>query len=174
MVIIRDFGALHKEGRCIKCFKSFSEREVVFHLAIEHHKVNDALRKDGFNMLLSQIKAEPYDLKERVNNMITAPEAPLEENKEDGGGKEADMDENEDKSQREVGIEKYDDESEEFLEIKDRIRYKIRQRKCIEPQLNTTNQEDIEDLPAVDVFLNPARKKELSHIVNTNIERTKD
>ena len=87
-----------------------------------------------------------------------------------------DRDENEDKSQREVGIEKYDDELEEFLEIKDRIQYKIRQRKCIEPPLhsNTTNQEDIEDLPAVDIFLNPAREKELSHIVNTNIERTKD
>ena len=87
-----------------------------------------------------------------------------------------DRDENEDKSQREVGIEKYDDESEEFLEIKDRIQYKIRQRKCIEPPLhsNITNQEGIEDLPAVDIFLNPARKKELSHIVNTTIERTKD
>ena len=121
-MVIRDFGALHKEGRCIKCFKSFSEREVVFHLAIEHHKVNDALRKDGFNMLLSQIKAEPYDLKERVNNMITTPEAPLEENKEDGGGKEADMDEDEDEEDADelenVPTEKYveneeNDDSEE-------------------------------------------------------------
>ena len=85
-----------------------------------------------------------------------------------------DREENEEKSKREVGIELYDEESEEFLRIKDRIRYKIRQRKCIGPQLNTTNQEDIEDLPALDVFLNPAREKELSHIVNTTIERTKD
>ena len=87
-----------------------------------------------------------------------------------------DREENEDKSKREVRIETNDDESEDFLEIKDRIRYKIRQRKCIEPPLhsNTTNQEGIEDLPVVDVFLNPARKKELNHIVNTTIERTKD
>ena len=115
-LVIRDFGALHKEGRCIKCFKSFSEREVVFHLAIEHHKVNDALRKDGFNMLLSQIKAEPYDLKERVNNMITAPEPPLEENKEDGGGRETDMDEDEDEEDADelenVPTEKYVDNEE--------------------------------------------------------------
>ena len=80
-----------------------------------------------------------------------------------------------DKSKREVEIEASDDKLDELLEIKDRIRYMIRQRKCIEPPLrHTTKQEDIEDLPAVDIFLNPARKKELSHIVNTTIERTKD
>ena len=66
---------------------------MVFHLGIEHHKVNDSLRKDGFSLLLKQIKSEPYDLKERVTNMFQTSEEP--ESKEDAGGKEADMDDDE-------------------------------------------------------------------------------
>ena len=61
---------------------------MVFHLGIEHHKVNDALRKDGFRLLLNQIKSEPYDLKERVGKMF-----PVEAASKDGGGKEIDMEE---------------------------------------------------------------------------------
>ena len=56
---------------------------MVFHLGIEHHKVNDALRKDGFRLLLNQIKSEPYDLKERVGKMF-----PVEAASKDDGGKE--------------------------------------------------------------------------------------
>ena len=54
--------------------------------------MNDALRKDGFTLLLNQIKSEPYDLKERVGNMFPA----LEPESKDDGGKEADMEEEED------------------------------------------------------------------------------
>ena len=68
---------------------------MVFHLGIEHHKVNDALRKDGFRMLLNQIKAEPYDLKERVNSMLASEPESLAESRDDGG-KEADMEEEDD------------------------------------------------------------------------------
>ena len=125
-----------------------------------------------------QVPSEEVNLLDVVNTMV-APnnaEATLGANgvRENFVACRTEFEENGDKSKREVGNEMYAEELEEFLEIKDRIRYKIRQRKCIEPQLNTTNQEDIEDLPAVDVFLNPAREKELSHIVNTTIERTKD
>ena len=78
---------------------------MVFHLGIEHHKVNDALRKDGFTLLLNQIKSEPYDLKERVSNMF-----PSEPESKDDGGKEADMEEDDDES---VETEKCENAEEE-------------------------------------------------------------
>ena len=77
---------------------------MVFHLGIEHHKVNDALRKDGFRLLLNQIKSEPYDLKERVGKMF-----PVEAASKDDGGKEIDMEEEDDDDQGSVETEKCDD-----------------------------------------------------------------
>ena len=66
-------------------------------------------------------------------------------------------------------------------EITAAVKDKVKQRECIMLTETTTVENNYpvddqrhDDLPAVDLFLNPARKTELDHIKNTTVERAKD